>query len=507
MFQRRRFYLRYISILLFLGITACAGPARPNNPPVPTIVDTQTPVIQETPIPTPSPTLSPTQDPTPTPAAPQRTKYTIDAVLDYNKHHLQVEEKIHYTNHSSDPLNELILMVDPLYFPGTFKLDRLEYGDGKPLPEPQQENGWLRFPLSLPLLPGDTIDLSLAYQLNLPSPVPSAATRPIPFGYTERQTNLVDWYPFIPPYISEQGWLAHPASYYGEHLVYEKSDFAVNIRLSDPQPNLIIAASAPVLQDGEWYRFQHDNARNFAWSISPYYQTQTAQAGPVKVTTYAFSGQEKASQAVLTTTVEALELYSKLFGEYPRQSLNVVEADFLDGMEYDGMYFLSKGFYNLYTGTPGEYLVAIAAHETAHQWWYAMVGNDQALEPWLDEALCTYMEHIYFENLHPEALDWWWTYRINYYQPRGWVDDSIYNPHGEIQAYRAYRNAVYLNGAVFLDELRKTMGDQAFFEFLKAYAAQNRDQIATKNSFFSLANQFSQSDLMPLIKQYFYHSE
>ena len=205
MFQRRRFYLRYISILLFLGITACAGPARPNNPPVPTIVDTQTPVIQETPIPTPSPTLSPTQDPTPTPAAPQRTKYTIDAVLDYNKHHLQVEEKIHYTNHSSDPLNELILMVDPLYFPGTFKLDRLEYGDGKPLPEPQQENGWLRFPLSLPLLPGDTIDLSLAYQLNLPSPVPSAATRPIPFGYTERQTNLVDWYPFIPPYISEQG--------------------------------------------------------------------------------------------------------------------------------------------------------------------------------------------------------------------------------------------------------------------------------------------------------------
>jgi aminopeptidase N len=225
------------------------------------------------------------------------------------------------------------------------------------------------------------------------------------------------------------------------------------------------------------------------------------------VTTYAFSGQEKASQAVLTTTVEALELYSKSFGEYPRQSLNVVEADFLDGMEYDGMYFLSKGFFNLYTGTPGEYLVAIAAHETAHQWWYAMVGNDQALEPWLDEALCTYMEHIYFENLHPEALDWWWTYRINYYQPRGWVDDSIYNPHGEIQAYRAYRDAVYLNGAVFLDELRKTMGDQAFFEFLKAYAAQNRDQIATKNSFFSLANQFSQSDLMPLIKQYFYHSE
>jgi aminopeptidase N len=173
-------------------------------------------------------------------------------------------------------------------------------------------------------------------------------------------------------------------------------------------------------------------------------------------------------------------------------------------MEYDGMYFLSKGFYNLYQGTPGEYLVAIAAHETAHQWWYALVGNDQALEPWLDEALSTYSERLFYENIHPEALDWWWDYRVNYYQPRGWVDSSIYNPHGDSEPYRAYRDAVYLNGAVFLEELRQTIGDLAFFEFLKAYPKETTYQISTIAAFVDILKQFTQTDLDPLFKKYFY---
>jgi aminopeptidase N len=168
-------------------------------------------------------------------------------------------------------------------------------------------------------------------------------------------------------------------------------------------------------------------------------------------------------------------------------------------MEYDGLYFLSNGFYNLYQGQLGEYLIAIAAHETAHQWFYASVGNDQALDPWLDEALCTYQERLYYERLHPEALDWWWAYRVNYYDPRGWVDGSIYNPEG----YRAYRDAVYLNGAVFLDDLRTLIGDEAFFDFLKDYHTQNTGKIATGDLFFEILAQHTQEDLTPLVSQYF----
>jgi aminopeptidase N len=251
--------------------------------------------------------------------------------------------------------------------------------------------------------------------------------------------------------------------------------------------------------EGETYRYRLEDARNFAISVSPEYQVYTATVGTTIVLSYAFPFHAAASQTVLQTTAEALELYSRLYGPYPRPLVSAVEADFLDGMEYDGMYFLSNGFYNLYQGTPGEYLVAIAAHETAHQWFYARVGNDQAIEPWLDEALCTYSERLFYENVHPDALPWWWDYRVNYYQPQGPVDGSIYNPAG----YRAYRDAVYLNGALFFEELRKQTGDEAFFAFLRDYVAQMSGQIATGKDFFRILGEHTGVDLSPLLKAYF----
>jgi hypothetical protein len=329
--------------------------------------------------------------------------------------------------------------------------------------------------------------------------VPSAEVRPIPFGYTARQVNLVDWYPFIPPYIPGEGWQAHRAGFFGEHQVYELADFEVSLSMSDTGQDIQIAASAPAMQEGSWHHYQHQAARNFAWSASHMYQVYSTVVGDTTILSYAFPDHAAAGEATLRTTAEALELYSRLYAPYPNQLLTVVEADFLDGMEYDGLYFLSNGFYNLYQGKPDDYLIAIAAHETAHQWFYAMVGNDQAMEPWLDEALCTYQERIFYEHLYPQALDWWWTYRVNYYNPQGWVDGSIYNPEG----YRAYRDAVYLNGAVFLEELRQEIGDEVFFAFLRDYVAQTRDEIATGELFFSILGQHTQEDLSTLIGKYF----
>jgi aminopeptidase N len=34
----------------------------------------------------------------------------------------------------------------------------------------------------------------------------------------------------------------------------------------------------------------------------------------------------------------------------------------------------------------------ITPHEVGHMWFYSLVGNDQARDPWLDEGLATYSE-------------------------------------------------------------------------------------------------------------------
>ena len=323
--------------------------------------------------------------------------------------------------------------------------------------------------------------------------------RPVPFGYTARQTNLVDWYPFVAPYLPGEGWQAHQAYYFGEHLVYEKSDFQVNIQISDDRPELIIAAASPAERDGPWHRYQHNNARNFAWSVSDQYHVSSATVGDVTILSYYFPYHAQPGEAALHTTANAVELYSELYSSYPHPLLSVVEADFLDGMEYDGLYFLSNGFYNLHQGNPADYLVAIAAHETAHQWFYGLVGNDQAMDPWLDEALATYHEKIYYEHYAPEALNWWRNYRIQYFQPEGQVNSSIYNPHG----YSAYRAAVYFNGAVFLDELRWVFGDELFFSSLVSYVTDLSDHIATADDFFAHLPAEHKTDIEPLLDKYF----
>jgi hypothetical protein len=420
-------------------------------------------------------------------------------VLDYNRHLLTVDERIVYTNRSPDALNELLFVVEPLHYPGTFNLIGIAWEDGKPTQDFSIDGTLIRLPLHLPLEPGQRLFVSLDYELSLPSPAPSSDVRPIPFGFTARQTNLVDWFPYIPPYRPGEGWLARSAGYFGEHLAYDSADFDVNFKLAGSPSNLVVAASAPAQRQGDAYHYSYDDARNFALSVSHEYQVFTATVGTTTVHSYAFPYHAAAGQATLQTAVEALELYNRLYGPYPRSLLSVVEADFLDGMEYDGLFFLSNGFYNLYQGTPGEYLVTIAAHETAHQWFYARVNNDQAMEPWLDEALCTYSERLFYEHVHPNALQWWWDYRVNYYQPRGWVDGSIYNPAG----YRAYRDAVYLNGAVFLEELRKQVGDEAFFAFLRDYVTQMSGKIATRQDFFSILKSHTDTDLSPLMKTYF----
>jgi hypothetical protein len=332
--------------------------------------------------------------------------------------------------------------------------------------------------------------LALSYDLFLPE-------RSGSFGYTELQVNLGDWHPFIPPYLPQTGWAVRLPWANGENLVYVSSDFQVRLRVQGE--GLVVAASAPAEPDGDWRVYRLDSARTFAISISPHYQVTRIDTPHGEVVGYAFPGHGEAGEAAVQTAAQALEMYSELFSPYQHPNLSVVEASFGDGMEYEGLIFVSQGFYESYDGTPSNYLTLLSAHETAHQWWYGRVGNDQALEPWLDEALATFCELLYYERYHPEALDWWWFLRVRVYSPQGWINQPIY----EYPAFRPYVNAVYLRGVQFMDELRSQVGEQALLAFLKEYDARFAYRQATVADFFGLLAEFTDADLEPLIDQYF----
>jgi len=204
---------------------------------------------------------------------------------------------------------------------------------------------------------------------------------------------------------------------------------------------------------------------------------------------------------VLEQTRLSVITYSSAFGPYPHSILSVCETDLNDGLETDGLYFLASSFYREFGGGVRNNLSTIAIHETAHQWWYGAIGNNQAVEPWLDEALATYSEHIFFENNYPDYLTWWWNFRVYSHSAAGWVDSRVYDS----SSFSTYVNAVYFNGALFLQELRDRIGDQVFDEFLRDYYARNNGRIATANDFFDILGLHTSVDTSDLVKKYFFY--
>ncbi|HSO11329.1 MAG TPA: M1 family metallopeptidase, partial [Anaerolineales bacterium] len=510
--------LRFAFLFLLLLIASCTPPnsrqalpptlvlvtANPNALPSPTPfqpadsnyipIDAPTLVSTFTPLPptnTPLPTLEFTATPLPQPTSPpqsSRTQYTLYALLDYYGNQLAVDETVAYTNQTGIALNELVMAAEPMHR-GGFTLEHILL-DGNQL-NYDISGHRLTVYLPQPLQPNTQITLAMRFQISIPAKIKDG-----PYGYDVDQVTLTDWYPFVVPYSG--GWILHDEYALGEHLVYDAADFDVNVKTTEG--NVVIAASGLSEPNGEWTRYRLYGARTFALSASDQFQVVDAtSAGGAQIRSYYYPGYEDEGLAILNAAVRAVGLYESQFAPYPYGSLSIVQADLNDGQEYDGLVFLATKFYNEYNGSARSNLVTIGVHEIAHQWWFGLVGSDQAMEPWLDEALCVYSEAIFYKYIYPNSLDWWWQFRVNYFGPSGYVDASVY----EAPTFRAYVNAAYLNGANFLEVLNYRMGDDAFYAFLRDYASRYGRGHSTTYDFFAVARQNTTADISDLIAAYF----
>jgi hypothetical protein len=460
-----------LSSLIILLVTSCSSPTPASLPPT----ETNLPVPPTGTLPpTDAPPAEETQAPPPrlTPEL-ERPQYAIDLQLNYSTKAASVDLTITYPNWSGEALDRLVLAVQPNLWSGGFSLKSLAV-DGQPLTSYTLENmsQRLEIPLPQPLPAGGTTTITMSYGLILPQMQAYSdpnEIRPQIYGFSERQINLVEWYPFVVPYEPGTGWILHNPWFYGEHLVYDAADFDVTVTFTDGSTPQVASSGAEMASGTEGSRrFTLEAGRTFALSISTLYKVAQRRIGDVTVYSYYFPFYDAPGEAMLQTTIEAMQVFEEKFGPYRHRTMTAVQGDFNDGMEYSAFYFISRDYFNLYDNTPKNYLVIIAAHETAHQWWFDAVANNQALEPWLDETLSTYSERIYYETVHPDLVDWWWSYRYFEMQKAGYVDTQIYDGGGQ----RPYWDKTYLTGARFMEDLRQRVGDEIFFAFLKDYYTQ-----------------------------------
>jgi aminopeptidase N len=142
------------------------------------------------------------------------------------------------------------------------------------------------------------------------------------------------------------------------------------------------------------------------------------------------------------------------------------------GMEFPALVMISDALEK-------EAYVEVVVHETAHQWWQTVVGNNEIEYGFLDEGLAEYSVVVFYEN-YPEynlkretlieASEK--TYKIFcsvYDKLFGEVDTRMIRNLGEFHGDYEYVNIAYVKPCIMYECLRKTVGDKGFFNGLKRY--------------------------------------
>ena len=445
------------------------------------------PAYDATAAPTKPPPTATAQTPAPTQSAcladdGQPTRRVLaDVRVDYAAKTALVEQRIEFLNREDIALEEIVLDVQSNQWEDSFQLEHVSVNQRQVLPDLHLNR--LALGLPEPLEKNCRLEIELGFRLN-PSEIRDGlrSYRGF-FGHSPRQLNLGHFLPTVAARLAGQ-WRIHEPVGIGEQVVYEVADWQVRVTVEHADSSLTMAAPGAIAALGEnsWL-VTLPASRDFAISLSEDFVLHEQQINDgLSLAIYSFADARinagglwlDGAVHTMAEAVKALALFSRLFGEYERGRFVIVQGDFPDGMEFSGLVFVGSAWFYQFDGTPRNYLTLIAVHEIAHQWWYAKVGNDAALNPWLDEALATYSEYLFIESEYPAERNWWWSFRVAGYFPQGKVDSTVY----EFRTPREYINAVYLRGVQMLQNLRDDIGDDAFFALLRAYADSGAGQVA-----------------------------
>jgi len=177
--------------------------------------------------------------------------------------------------------------------------------------------------------------------------------------------------------------------------------------------------------------------------------------------------------ATLSAAKTALSREAALLGAYPYRTYDLAQTAGGFGMESPGLTWIPSG-------VASANLPYLVAHETGHQWFYGIVGNNQATEPFADEAAADFVARSILSLRRASRCS------------TAELDLSIY-------AYSSacYYEDIYIQGGNFLDDTRMVMGSPAFWAGVRDYLAANRFKIAGTKRLLDTLDAHSPIDLVP----------
>ncbi len=422
-------------------------------------------------------------------------RYTINATIDPKARTLAGSERVEYTNRDSVALDKLYFHLYPNLrdFAGSLTVSDLAI-DGQHQDVIYESQRYLmRVNLLQPLAPAATTVVTFNFVAR--APLNAGIGRYGAFNEQNGVLALASSYP-LAAIVRGGVWDIGRSDPQGDFVDSETSLYDVTLTA----PADWSLATTGVVIDGrldagqQIARIVSGPQREFAITATQLKQA-SADVDGTRINSYYRAEHAKGGQAALQAAVNAMQVFNKRYGRYPLTELDVIEvtaSNFL-GVEYPGLIMIEQGQYT------GGGLEITVAHEVAHQWWYSIVGNSVLTESWLDEAMASYSQIVYQEEIHgPDAaereLD---GFRERYRRAIALgrdapVDQPTTAFHGN------YVLLVYGKAVLFFQALRKQIGEEAFDRFLHAHYANHRYDYTTGADLLADAEGACSCDLHPL---------
>jgi hypothetical protein len=343
------------------------------------------------------------------------------------------------------------------------------------------------------LAPGESGTFEFGYEVLLPGCLGALGTGEI--GW-----RLTGFYP-LPAVWDGEGFTVERVSPVGDSLLALPMDYHVSVNL--PETWQVATGGAvwtePAGQGRANATVSVENARFFALALSrKYSRVQVVSASGVRVE--GFANDRAAAARAAAAAARAVDVYSELFGPYPRRTLAAAQGDLLDSLSQAGLILLPERLFSLSARSELEYQVALT---TAKQWFSEAVGFNPAEEPWLGESLSAYAALLYYEKTYGhdrylKELNSRVVPSLQLTIPGGVTVSSEALAFGTVADYQA---VVRGRGAAVMHELRALLGAEVLYDGMARYVRQNAGHIATGADFAAALGEASGRDVENLLAE------
>jgi hypothetical protein len=433
--------------------------------------------------------------------------YHLEFNIAEDLYHVTGTEEVRYTNAETVPLNEVELRLFPNILGGEMTVTEVSVEGKSVTPKYGLENSLLIVPFAKPLEPNQSVLLRMDFAVTVPQSVE------LNFGvlaYFDDVLALAHAYPMICVY-DDEGWNAEIPPQSGDVTYADESFFLV--RVTAPK-GLTLVTTGQTLNSSEEGQAQTLNiasgpARDFYLVASSDYTEISQTFGEVTIHSYAPENVRKGAQMALDVASHAIKDYGERYTPFPYTEFDIVSTPTLAlGIEYPGMIAITSRIYDVDSqlrGTPTRiYMESTVAHETGHQWFYSLVGDDQLDDPWLDESLTQFATLQYYSDEYGEngargfrnSLEGRWA-NVNHEKIPIGLPVAKYTG-------QEYGAIVYGRGPLFFVALRDEMGIEAFDSFLKDYTQTLSWKISTPQTLQSLAEKHCSCDLQKIFDEWVY---